>query len=235
MTEDDNTARFWSNVQIGSTDDCWRWLGQETNGYGRFSAGGRTHHTSVFSFELANGPIEQGQKIGHSCGTRECVNPKHLHIVTMETRFWSKVDKRGPNDCWPWTGVKNWCGYGVFTNNNRLHKAHRVAWELANGEPLGQRLGTHRCDNPPCVNPSHIVPGTPLSNAHEAWDRKRMRGYFAENAAKTHCKHGHPLSGENVILRIRGRARRQTRECRECRDTRDKIRRAAARKSWGKL
>ena len=50
-------------------------------------------------------------------------------------RFWSKVDKRGPDDCWPWLGTLEPTGYGQFFTNGtpRLAKAHRFAYELVVG------------------------------------------------------------------------------------------------------
>lgn len=77
--------------------------------------------------------------------------------------FWEKVDVRGEDECWPWLG--NRAGkhrdYGTFSINGRHEYAHRHAYNLANpGDPLGDRHGLHRCDNPPCCNPKHIYPGT---------------------------------------------------------------------------
>lgn len=57
-------------------------------------------------------------------------------------------------------------GYGALwdrsINNNRT--AHRLAWEFARGPiPEGQWV-LHRCDNPPCCNPSHLFLGTQTEN-----------------------------------------------------------------------
>lgn len=32
----------------------------------------------------------------------------------LVARFWSYVDKKGPEDCWVWTGGRSSCGYGNF-------------------------------------------------------------------------------------------------------------------------
>ncbi len=78
-------------------------------------------------------------------------------------RFWSKVDVRGPDECWEWLASKQSAGYGVFGRGTRAEGtelAHRMAWELTNG-PIPHGLwALHHCDNPPCCNPTHLFLGT---------------------------------------------------------------------------
>lgn len=82
-------------------------------------------------------------------------------------RFWSKADKSG--DCWIWTAGKSGCGYGMFElEERRPMKAHRMAWILTNG-PLRKGLVVmHSCDRKLCVNPDHLVVGTPRQNTQDA-------------------------------------------------------------------
>lgn len=42
--------------------------------------------------------------------------------------------------------------------------AHRMAWELHQGSPPGNAHVLHRCDNPPCCNPSHLFLGDNTAN-----------------------------------------------------------------------
>lgn len=86
-------------------------------------------------------------------------------------RFWSKVAVRGASQCWLWRGAKDSGGYGSFKLFGKPYIASRFAWELVNGEELGDRLGCHHCDTPPCCNPAHIYPGTHRSNFDDARDR----------------------------------------------------------------
>jgi hypothetical protein len=88
-------------------------------------------------------------------------------------RFWSKVDKRGPNDCWEWTAYRHPQGYGLIRHGGRDQRAHRVALELALGEDLGPRWALHRCDNPPCCNPAHLYAGSRAENIADAVERHR--------------------------------------------------------------
>lgn len=80
-------------------------------------------------------------------------------------RFWAKVDRRGPDECWPWTGYCKETGYGrLGMKGAQGRRAHRVAYELATGIVPGSACVLHRCDNPPCCNPAHLRLGTQLEN-----------------------------------------------------------------------
>ena len=98
-----------------------------------------------------------------------------MYRATLPDRFWSKVDRSGgPDACWPWTGSKNpQTGYGVIQIEGRHTGTHRVAWELANGKPLGDLVACHHCDNPICCNPSHIFAGTHGDNSRDRFAKGR--------------------------------------------------------------
>lgn len=83
-------------------------------------------------------------------------------------RFWSKVDRRGSDECWPWQASVNETGYGRLTAGRGINlKAHRVACELTRGPiPAGMSV-LHKCDNPPCCNPSHLFFGTKKDNTRD--------------------------------------------------------------------
>ena len=90
---------------------------------------------------------------------------------TLEERFWEKVDKKGPDDCWEWMGAKIPRGYGEFSVSGKNKYAHRISWRLTNGPiPKGMCV-LHRCDNPSCVNPAHLFLGTNTENMRDR-DRK---------------------------------------------------------------
>ncbi|ACZ29606.1 hypothetical protein Xcel_0567 [Xylanimonas cellulosilytica DSM 15894] len=110
-------------------------------------------------------------------------------VKTLEQRFWSKVDRRDADECWPWSGATNDFGYGVIRPAGRRNgpnlKAHRVSAELA-GMDVAGRVVRHRCDNPPCVNPRHLVPGTQAQNAVDMAERDRsVHGSRNPNARLT--------------------------------------------------
>lgn len=126
--------------------------------------------------------------------------------ITVD-RFMAKVIPEALTGCWLWTGAMQHA-YGKFRINMRDVRAHRVSWEMHIG-PIPDGLEVcHHCDTPLCVNPDHLFIGTHYDNMT---DCKQKRRFKPHNILKTHCKHGHELSGENLYTYKSGRY------CRECR------------------
>lgn len=92
--------------------------------------------------------------------------------------FWSKV-KCGDttDDCWEWQAATNVRGYGVLQTRKctQRHKlAHRVSFALEYGYESSLDV-LHTCDNPLCVNPSHLYEGTNDDNIKD----RLKRGYYS--------------------------------------------------------
>ena len=84
--------------------------------------------------------------------------------------------KGGPDDCWQWTGKLDRRGYGrviVWRKGNRQDWiAHRLSWANTFGHP-GKDWVLHRCDNPGCVNPSHLFLGNAQTNVDDMYAKGR--------------------------------------------------------------
>lgn len=98
---------------------------------------------------------------------------------TLE-RFWEKVDKRGPDDCWMWLASTSH-GYGQFndTVNDKKHdiQAHRYSYQIAHNVTLTHdEFVCHSCDTPGCVNPAHLFLGTSKDNTQDMVNKGRARG-----------------------------------------------------------
>lgn len=127
----------------------------------------------------------------------------------IEIRFWEKVDKRGDNECWNWTAAKDSLGYGwIGDGHARMARANRISYILNKGEiPVTnpRSIVCHTCDNPSCVNPSHLFLGTDIINSADRVSKGRTivpRGtdchsaVFTPDTVKT-IRNRH-LAGESI-------------------------------------
>lgn len=108
-------------------------------------------------------------------------------MITVDERFDLKVDRSaGPDACWPWTAVRTSEGYGRFKFEGRSGRAHRFALARRLGRSLSPgEQALHRCDNPPCVNPSHLWVG---DNAENMAD-KRAKGRSSNGESRNGERH----------------------------------------------
>lgn len=95
--------------------------------------------------------------------------------LPSEARFSKQVKKTA--SCWEWIGAKDQDGYGAFkaeVGGVRYLKAHRYSWVIHTGELITEELVVlHECDNPSCVNPSHLSVGTVKDNVHDMMGKGR--------------------------------------------------------------
>lgn len=131
-----------------------------------------------------------------------------------ERRFRSKVQHRAHDECWPWLGSVS-DGYGVFWLEGRNRPASQCALAL-DGRPVDTAQGQiacHHCDNPICVNPTHLYVGTPLSNVRDMDSRGRRVSRVAHPRATGERNHRAKLTDrqvQDIRARYTGRRGEQT-------------------------
>lgn len=148
---------------------------------------------------------------------------------SLSERFWQKVARSGPEECWPFVGcISTKTGYGRIAAGQVLGGpevwgAHRVAYVLANGyiEPTAevdhvchtrdlQCLQGAQCPHRRCVNPAHLEAVTHRENAL----RREARVPSFRNC-------DHPLVPENIGKNL------DSRRCKVCHREKERLRRAA--------
>lgn len=133
-------------------------------------------------------------------------------------KVWNSVMRHrrvDPSGCWIYTGYCDRDGYGYTHVNRKTTKVHRWIYEQVVASIPPQYQIDHLCRNPSCFNPDHLEAVTPLENT------LRSNSLSAQNARRTHCRKGHPLSGSNLLIEI-GRTGRPQRRCRECKNARQR-------------
>lgn len=105
-------------------------------------------------------PFQKGH-VPHNKGT------KSSDVAKAIARFWSKVIVTGPDECWICDtshGAIYWFGRPIFVA--------RVSWFIHHGI-MPELDVLHKCDNPDCVNPSHLFLGTQTDNMIDMWRKGR--------------------------------------------------------------
>lgn len=162
MNEQD-VSRFWSKVQVGEPDECWEWKGYvDQCGSGLFHINKKCYRAHNMAWALGNNQPYPAKlvRVMHRCSSATCCNPKHLYRANrgsdVPDEFWAEVKVGTEDECWPWLGS---CSgeYGVTRKNGKEVKAHRVAFEIANGRELEKHESINwTCDNRLCCNPKHL-------------------------------------------------------------------------------
>lgn len=99
-------------------------------------------------------------------------------------------------DCWQWTGTRNNKGYGALFFRGKVWRAHRVSYTIFCGEIPEGLLVCHHCDNPSCVNPSHLFLGHATTNMKDMVRKGRAKSIITSE--QTHFKAGRAPRGQEA-------------------------------------
>jgi hypothetical protein len=114
-------------------------------------------------------PRYVNQGLARFC-SRRCI-----HAVTSLAEYFQRYAQPAEG-CWLWKGSISDKGYGCVHLSSPRQKlyAHRLSW-MAHFGPIPDGLHVlHHCDNPPCVNPSHLFLGTHQDNMRDMVEKRRM-------------------------------------------------------------
>ena len=111
-------------------------------------------------------------------------------------RFWKHVSIDGVGKCWEWQACKLKEGYGQFGLNGKVVRAHRLSYELCVGPIPPGMCVLHACDNPPCVNPSHLFLGNDADNVYDSTSKGRRFPQYGEY-------NGHASLYDGDVIEIR--------------------------------
>lgn len=106
-------------------------------------------------------------------------------MITLTLPYPISANHSSP--CIETSACKNSAGYGHVRFGGRVVRAHRLAYAQAHGLSLSDIAGVvirHACDNPACVNPDHLLPGSHTDNMRDMRDRGRNRQPKGERNAK---------------------------------------------------
>lgn len=103
--------------------------------------------------------------------SNSCYHAHKLNRPIMD-RMLDHIEKT--SHCWLWTGGINQMGYGRIQYQGQAWLAHRLMYHLTTGADVDGVVIRHFvCDNPPCVNPSHLRVGSKADNSQDAVSKNR--------------------------------------------------------------
>ena len=129
---------------------------------------------------------------------------------TLLERLLNKVIVNDVTDCWEWQGGKNNIGYGLIRDEKRMRTTHRVSYEEHTQIKIPRYLCVcHSCDNPICVNPSHLWLGTIKDNMQDMFAKGRAKvfggtGMRGKKQPRTICPHCKRSISNNVYTKYHG-------------------------------
>jgi hypothetical protein len=110
-----------------------------------------------------------------------------MRKVTVDADYLAAKSRQDDDGCRVWTGYKDKCGYGRVVNRDGEVLAHRVAYKVLCGAiPNGMHV-LHQCDNPPCINPTHLFLGSHQDNMKDREAKGRTGRTMGRKGTASHA------------------------------------------------
>jgi hypothetical protein len=167
-------ARKENRYIVDEKTGCWNWLlWKNPNGVGFDYINGKRYIAYKAAYIREYGKIPKNNFVTHLCSNTSCVNVKHLKLIS-KTEFYENEKKRlfkkvryvkdRNSGCWNWSLFKG-NGYGRLQIKGRTYLAHRYTYEKSLGRIRKGFYLHHKCENPSCVNPLHMMIMRPKAHA----------------------------------------------------------------------
>lgn len=194
-----NKELILSRIKINEETGCWEptLTKPKGNSSPNVTLDGKLYSMHRLAWEIWKEPILENNILLCVCkNINGCCNPSHYIVSTRDEIAFKRRNTKNKQyildrikineitDCWEWTGEKNKQGYGRFKIAGKTTYAHRVAYELWVDHYIILTRNSficHKCDNPSCVNPTHLFFGTPKDNMQDMITKNRQNHAFGED------------------------------------------------------
>jgi hypothetical protein len=105
------------------------------------------------------------------------------NLITASRRIVPHIERRGPNECWPWKGALISHRYAQIRIDGKSYPVAWLVYSVATGTDSGNLLVVHICDNTLCCNPAHLRAVTPSESIVDT--RRSPRGAYGPANART--------------------------------------------------
>ena len=87
--------------------------------------------------------------------------------------FMNRIVQKSNAECWPWVGGIGSFNRGMMRAEGRQQHSYRISYRIFADVIEDGLVIRHKCDNPNCVNPQHLIKGTQQDNVDDIYARNR--------------------------------------------------------------
>lgn len=136
---------------------------------------GNRAHQGIIETTLATSACAS-TRLTSKWSRRKLTRKGKRRVQEVLKRFLSKVSPCPITGCWWWMESHFSDGYPAFWWDGRTMRGHRASLLLHGVRLSPDQQALHRCDNPSCVNPEHLYPGSHRDNMTDLRQRGQAKG-----------------------------------------------------------